>query len=113
LNDCWFRGEGQDLEEMVGNLMDNACKWANGRVKIRGNCLNDQLTLTVEDDGPGIPDGKIDEVMRRGHRLDETKPGHGQGLGIVKDIAELYGGTLTLGSSELGGLKAELVLPAA
>jgi len=113
LSDCWFRGEDQDLEEMVGNLMDNACKWANGRVRISGNCLGDQLLLSVEDDGPGIPEGEIEEVMHRGHRLDESKPGHGQGLGIIKDIADLYGGSLTLGSSELGGLKAELVLPAA
>lgn len=113
LQECWFRGEGQDLEEMVGNLMDNACKWAEGRVRLSGNCADDQLVLIIEDDGPGVPEEKIDAVMRRGHRLDESKPGHGQGLAIVKDIADLYGGSLTLGSSELGGLKAELTLPAA
>jgi len=113
LDDCWFRGESQDLEEMVGNLMDNACKWAKGRVCICASCENEHLVLTVEDDGPGIPEGRIEEVMRRGHKLDESKPGHGQGLGIVKDIAALYGGSLNLGGSELGGLCAELVLPAA
>ncbi len=113
LDDCWFRGESQDLEEMVGNLMDNACKWAEGRVRICATSENEQLVLTVEDDGPGIPEGRIEEVMHRGHRLDESKPGHGHGLGIVKDISDLYGGSLILGGSELGGLKAELILPAA
>ena len=113
LDDCWFRGESQDLEEMVGNLMDNACKWAKGRVRIIGECEGDKLVLAVEDDGPGIHEESIDAVMGRGHRLDESKPGHGQGLGIVKDIADLYGGSLSLGRSELGGLRAELFLPAA
>lgn len=112
LKECWFRGEAQDLEEMLGNLMDNACKWANSRVAIRVKSDRVNLVLTVEDDGPGVPEEKIEEVMRRGNRLDESKPGHGQGLGIAKDIADLYGGSLTLGKSELGGLKAELVLPA-
>ena len=113
LEDCLFRGEGQDLEEMLGNLMDNACKWAKGHVQIRGKSDYAHVYLTVEDDGPGIPDERIIEVLHRGHRLDESKPGHGQGLGIVKDIADLYGGSLNLGNSELGGLRAELILPAA
>ncbi len=113
LQDCWFRGERQDFEEMVGNLIDNACKWAMRRVQISGAVENQRLTLWVEDDGPGIPGNKIEAVMRRGHRLDESKPGHGQGLGIVKDIADLYGGSLNIGQSDLGGLRAELVLPAA
>ena len=112
LEKCWFRGEAQDLEEMVGNLMDNACKWAESRVVIRVKSDRVNLVITVEDDGPGVPEEKIEEVMRRGNRLDETKPGHGQGLGIAKDIADLYGGSLKLSSSELGGLKTELVLPA-
>ena len=113
LQECWFRGERQDLEEMVGNLVDNACKWATQRVKIDGKIENNRLVLWVEDDGPGIPSDKIEAVMRRGHRLDESKPGHGQGLGIVKDIADLYGGSLNIGQSELGGIQAELILPAA
>jgi signal transduction histidine kinase len=112
-NECWFRGEGQDLEEMMGNLIDNASKWAKSRVLIHGESDHVHLVLVVEDDGPGIPEEEIEEVMNRGHRLDESKPGHGQGLGIVKDIAELYGGSLTLGHGNLGGLRAELVLPAA
>ncbi len=108
-----FRGEGQDLEEMVGNLMDNACKWTSSRVEVSCNSRGGRLHLFVDDDGPGIPSKEIENVMRRGHRLDETKPGHGQGLGIVKDIADLYGGSLQLGKSHLGGLRAELNLPAA
>lgn len=113
LEDCTFRGEGQDLEEMLGNLIDNACKWAKSRVMIVGNVNKDRLLLIVADDGPGIPADEIKNVLRRGHKLDESKPGHGQGLGIVNDIAKLYGGSLNLTESALGGLRAELSLPAA
>jgi signal transduction histidine kinase len=111
--DCQFSGEVQDLEEMLGNLVENACKWARQNVEIR--CLIDgaRLTLTVEDDGPGIAEKDFDTVLQRGNKLDEGSPGYGQGLGIVKDIAELYGGSLRLGHSVLGGLKVELELPAA
>ena len=111
LNECWFRGEGQDLEEMIGNLVDNASKWANKCVRIRCEPDGDRLLLIVEDDGPGIPGEKFKDVVQRGHKLDESMPGHGQGLGIVNDIADLYGGTLNLGKSELGGLRTELDLP--
>jgi len=110
---CWFRGEGQDLEEMLGNLMDNACKWAENLVLVRCEPEDDRLILTVEDDGPGIPEEKYHEVIRRGIKLDESISGHGQGLGIVNDIAELYDGSLILGKSKLGGLKAVLNLPIA
>ena len=113
LVECWFRGEGQDLEEMMGNLLDNACKWARKRVSIQAATMEDRLFLTVDDDGPGIPEEEIENVIRRGHKLDESKPGHGQGLGIVKDIVGLYGGELILDKSELGGMKAQLDLPAA
>lgn len=113
LDNCWFRGEGQDLEEMVGNLMDNACKWAKQRVDVHCSTDTGQLQLLVEDDGPGIPEEQIEKVMQRGHKLDESKPGHGQGMGIVKDIADLYGGQLTLGRNSMGGLRASLQLPAA
>ena len=106
-------GESQDLEEMVGNLMDNACKWAEKQVVIRSKIDASRLTFVVEDDGPGISEESIEKVMQRGHRLDESKPGHGLGLGIVKDIADLYNGSLKLGKSKLGGLQAELELPAA
>jgi len=113
LQDCWFRGEVQDLEEMLGNLMDNACKWAKSRVMVECTTLDGRLYLKVEDDGPGIKEQEYDKVMRRGHKLDESKPGHGQGLGIVKDIAGLYGGSLKLARGDLGGLQAALELPAA
>lgn len=113
LKECWFRGESQDLEEMIGNLMDNACKWAKKHVSIRVETEGDRLLLIVEDDGPGIPEEEIENVMRRGHKLDESKPGHGQGLGIVKDIVDLYGGKLKLAKSPKGGLQAKLDLPAA
>jgi len=107
-----FRGDGQDLEEMLGNLMDNASKWARKKVLVCCSVQEDRLILVVEDDGPGIPDGSMGSVMHRGNKLDESKPGHGQGLGIVNDIADLYGGSLTLSRSQLGGVRARLDLPA-
>ena len=98
---------------MAGNLIDNAFKWAKSRVLV--HCENDQneLALIIEDDGPGIDEKELKTITRRGKRLDENTPGHGQGLGITEDIANLYGGELKLSRSELGGLKAELSLPAA
>ena len=113
LKGCWFKGEGQDLEEMLGNLLDNACKWAKGRVRIGCGTYDARLEILVEDDGPGIANDEYENVIRRGRRLDESKPGHGQGLGIVKDICALYGGQLILSRSELGGLQAKLELPSA
>ena len=113
LRGCWFRGEGQDLEEMLGNLLDNACKWAKNGVRVSCGTENGRLEIAVADDGPGIAKEDFDHVMRRGHKLDESKPGHGQGLGIVKDIAALYGGSLQLERSHLGGLQAKLDLPSA
>ncbi len=106
-----FRGERQDLEEMAGNLMDNACKWAESRVRVSVVPLGATLRLSVEDDGPGLTPEERDQVGERGERLDESMPGSGLGLAIVRDIAKLYGGALTLDSSELGGLKACLTLP--
>jgi len=112
-----FRGERQDLEEMVGNLVDNACKWAGSRVSIE--VLLEQLEpsrqavrIVVDDDGPGLTPAQRDRVARRGQRLDETKPGSGLGLSIVVELAGLYGGALNLGTAPIGGLRAELVLPA-
>jgi len=110
---CCFRGEAQDIEEMAGNLIDNACKWAKSQIVIQCKTNKDRLLLSVEDDGPGIPEENLELVMYRGHKLDETISGYGQGLGIVNDIADLYGGSLNLGRSSLGGLRAELDLPAA
>lgn len=117
--DLGFRGEVQDLEEMTGNLMDNACKWAKSRVVLRAKRLSEPrrgrpaILITVEDDGPGVPEESRKAALKRGGRLDETKPGSGLGLSIVTEIAELYGGELRLVDSALGGLKAELILPAA
>lgn len=118
-DDAGFRGEGQDLEEVAGNLLDNACKWAKSRVRV--TVIPDAATrkarpffcLRVEDDGPGLPEEARAAVLKRGTRLDESKPGSGLGLSIVTEIAELYGGELKLESSPLGGLRAEIYLPAA
>jgi len=118
--DMRFRGERQDLEEMVGNLVDNACKWAQSRVAVevlpdRAEAAGSNLRVVVDDDGPGLTATQREQVgaARRGNRLDETKPGSGLGLSIVVDLAALYGGALTLGTAPIGGLRAELVLPAA
>lgn len=110
-----FRGERQDFEEMAGNLVDNACKWAKGRVDIRVEILRDddrpRLRLVIEDDGPGLPEEARREMPKRGRRLDETKPGSGLGLAIVADLAALYGGSLRLDKASIGGLRAVLDLP--
>ena len=107
-----FRGERQDLEEMAGNLMDNACKWAASRVRVTARPGGAQFTLVVEDDGPGLTPDERAQVGERGERLDESVPGSGLGLAIVRDIAKLYGGALDLDASDLGGLATILTLPA-
>jgi signal transduction histidine kinase len=109
----FFRGERQDLEEMAGNLIDNACKWAKTKVAVRALGRSDgQWELTVEDDGPGLEPEDRERVLERGERLDESVPGSGLGLSIVEDIAKLYKGSLVLGRARLGGLEARLSLPA-
>jgi signal transduction histidine kinase len=111
-----FRGERQDLEEMVGNLIDNACKWAQMRVSVEvvpDAAVRPMVRIVVDDDGPGLSPGQRDQVARRGRRLDETKPGSGLGLSIVVELSTLYGGSLSLSTAPIGGLRAELVLPAA
>ena len=107
-----FRGERQDLEEMAGNLMDNACKWARSRVRVTATNEGGRLALVVEDDGPGMAEAFHGEVFQRGRRLDESVPGSGHGLAIVRDLTLLYGGHVTLSRSRLGGLAATLDLPA-
>ncbi|HJW80010.1 MAG TPA: ATP-binding protein, partial [Beijerinckiaceae bacterium] len=110
-----FRGERQDFEEMVGNLVDNACKWAAHRVAIDIGVIQEdgrsRLRVAVEDDGPGLPEAAIHDMLKRGRRLDETKPGSGLGLSIVADLAALYRGSLRLEKAALGGLRATLDLP--
>ena len=113
-----FRGERQDLEEMAGNLVDNACKWASSRVFIEvlverpaAPGAAPMLRILVDDDGRGLSAAELAQVSRRGQRLDESKPGSGLGLSIVIDLAALYGGNLSLGNAPIGGLRAELVLP--
>jgi signal transduction histidine kinase len=108
----FFRGERQDLEEMAGNLMDNACKWAGRQVRVRAIKAGPLFTLMVEDDGPGLSPEDRSRVGERGERLDETVPGSGLGLAIVRDISKLYAGSLALGASPLGGLEVRLSLPA-
>ncbi|MFN4296121.1 MAG: ATP-binding protein [Brevundimonas sp.] len=109
-----FRGERQDLQEMVGNLLENACIWCERRVKVSAGATGlGRLLLVIEDDGPGLPEDRRDEVMKRGARLDEDVPGTGLGLSIVDELTKAYEGRLTLGDSDMGGLKAMLELPAA
>jgi signal transduction histidine kinase len=113
-----FRGEEQDLEEMIGNLVDNGCKWAQSRVAIEvvadhptTGDMKPRVRVIVDDDGPGLSPSEREQVATRGQRLDESKPGSGLGLSIVVELANLYGGVLTLGTAPIGGLRAELALP--
>jgi signal transduction histidine kinase len=109
-----FRGERQDLQEILGNLMENACKWCGRRVRVSAGPTGlGQMVVVVEDDGPGLPADRYEEVLKRGARLDEDAPGSGLGLSIVDDLVKAYGGRVTLARSDMGGLKALLELPAA
>jgi len=113
----WFRGDEADLEEMAGNLLDNACKWSKGQVGVRlsseRNPKGTQLLIRIDDNGPGLSDDDAQKVLRRGVRLDEKTPGTGLGLDIVKELVDVYGGSLELKRSALGGLLVELRLPTA
>jgi signal transduction histidine kinase len=112
-----FQGERQDLEEMLGNLLDNASKWARSEVALSARPLHTDagnwLEIRVDDDGPGLTPEQMAESVIRGRRLDETKPGSGLGHSIVADLAHSYGGKFELGRSQLGGLSARLTLPLA
>ncbi|HJU43129.1 MAG TPA: ATP-binding protein, partial [Vicinamibacterales bacterium] len=112
-HDHFTRVQREELEEMLGNLVDNACKWARSRVEVRSRKDDGLIELTVDDDGPGLDPSLRDKVLQRGVRADEAAPGSGLGLAIVADLVELYGGSVALGSSSLGGLRATLRLPAA
>ena len=111
--DMIFRGEEQDLQEMLGNLLDNACKWAARRVRVEVLRTGAELTIRLDDDGRGIEAAERERVLNRGERADEQVPGSGLGLAIVDDLARLYDGRVELTDSPLGGLRAVLVLPAA
>ena len=109
-----FRGHPRDLEDMIGNLMDNAAKWTNGLIKVTVRKLEDGLCkICIADDGPGLTAEEIETALKRGARLDEATPGSGLGLSIVKDLADAYKGSLTFSRSGAGGLLAELRLPIA
>jgi two-component system sensor histidine kinase PhoQ len=108
-NDMRFRGDTGDFLELAGNLLDNACKWCQSRVRLTirplpgASAESGAMQLSVEDDGPGIPPEARDALLQRGTRLDENAPGHGIGLAVVKDIAESYGGGVEISESGLGG----------
>lgn len=103
--------ERDDILEMLGNLLDNACKWADSRVELGIEQVASGYCVRVDDDGPGIEESQRQQVQKRGSRLDEHSAGHGLGLGIVRDIVETFGGTLQLLDSPLGGLRVEIQLP--
>ena len=107
------RATREDLDEMIGNLVDNACKWTRTRVSISATAVDGAIHIAVEDDGPGIPEALRQTVLQRGVRADEVAPGSGFGLAIVRDLADVYGGRITLSTSPLGGLRARLQLPRA
>ena len=111
--DHTVRCERHDVDEMLGNLLDNACKWARRRVIVASRVDADTVLITVDDDGAGLAADLRQAVLQRGVRGDEAAPGSGIGLGIVRDLAELHGGTIVLDASALGGLRATLRLPAA
>ena len=113
--DCGFAGEAQDLQEILGNVLDNACKWARGMVHVEaalhGAGARPRLRIVVDDDGPGIDLERRRAALARGARLDESVPGSGLGLAIALELVDLYHGELTLGDSPLGGLRVEVGLP--
>ena len=114
-SDLAFAGEVQDLQEMLGNLLDNACKWARHGVQVSAASLGtgpgSRLQVVIDDDGPGIESDRRESVMARGARLDESVPGSGLGLAIVHELAGLYGGSVRLQAAPTGGLRVEVELP--
>jgi signal transduction histidine kinase len=112
-SDLDVRVQREDLDEMLGNLLDNACKWGRSRVTVCATADGDAIVVTVDDDGHGLREEMREAVLRRGVRADEAAPGSGLGLAIVSDLADLYGGSISLDVSPLGGLRARLRLPSA
>lgn len=113
-HDAVFRGERQDLEEMAGNLIENACKYGDSKVRVTLTPprLDGPLQIVIEDDGPGLTPDQQELALKRGARLDETAPGQGLGLSIINELARAYGGQLGFARADLGGLRAVLTLPA-
>jgi signal transduction histidine kinase len=103
--------EPQDLDEMLGNLLDNAWKWAKGRISVTAVEDGALLRIRIDDDGPGLSEEAMEQALVRGQRLDEREDGHGFGLPIARELAELHGGALDLRPSPMGGLRAMLTLP--
>jgi signal transduction histidine kinase len=106
-----FRGDASDLQEILGNLVDNAAKWARSQVRVDLRTMDGRIEITIDDDGPGIPLQRRTEAIQRGVRLDTSRPGSGLGLQIVDELCRIYEGSLVLGDSTLGGLAAKVVLP--
>jgi len=109
----YVRVQREDLDEILGNLLDNACKWAKSSVRLESHAANREAVIVVEDDGPGIAPLLRESVLQRGVRADETAPGSGLGLAIVRGLVELYKGSIVLEESALGGLKVTVRLPSA
>jgi len=107
------KGRAEDVDEMLGNLLDNACKWAKSKVRLESQASDGYVVITVDDDGPGLAASMREAVLKRGVRADETEAGSGLGLAIVRDLADSYGGRISLTASEQGGLRAILTLPSA
>jgi signal transduction histidine kinase len=103
----------EDLEEILGNLLDNACKWAQSKVLLSSRLQKNEIVIVIEDDGPGIGPSLRNSVLQRGMRVDQATPGSGLGLAIVSNLVELYGGTISLDDSTLSGLRVSVVLPSA
>jgi two-component system sensor histidine kinase PhoQ len=111
--DITFRGDESDLLEMLGNLLDNAYKFAARMVAVTATKQeNDQLLIKIDDDGQGIPEDKVEQVLKRGVRVDERVSGQGIGLAVVRDIVEVYGGSISINTSSMGGSSISITLPA-
>jgi signal transduction histidine kinase len=109
--DLRVRVDRQDLDEMLGNLLDNACKWSRGRVRVTASSDGDRVAVAIDDDGPGIDPAMRQAVFERGVRADEGAPGSGLGLAIVRDLARACGGDVAFADAPLGGLRVRLRLP--
>ena len=109
--DLRFRGDGADLQEILGNLLENAAKWARSAVRVELSAEGERIRIVLQDDGPGIPADRRADAIKRGVRLDTTRPGSGLGLQIVDELCSIYGGSLALGDSPMGGLSATVDLP--